>query len=396
MQFVDEATIQVEAGRGGKGACSFRREKYIPMGGPDGGDGGDGGDVILEADVALNTLIDFRYQSRYRAEPGASGHPKNMTGRGGADLVIRVPSGTTIVDEDTLEILGDLPEPGSRLIVARGGQHGFGNTRYKSATNRAPRKTTPGFPGEIRRLRLQLKVLADVGLLGMPNAGKSTLLARVSASRPKIADYPFTTLTPNLGVVRLGDEHSFVMADIPGLIEGAAAGAGLGTQFLRHLARCRVLLHLVELAPLDGSDPIDNARAIETEVAAYSPTLMRRPRWIVLTKADVVPSDELDRITRAVQTAFDAQRTFVVSAVSGDGVATLLDALMRHIDSTRDALTNDPDLSAAEATLDSDIAADVLRQSLLRRPQRPLAADSDVAAEEEADTDAVDVIYRAD
>ncbi len=395
MQFVDEATIQVEAGRGGKGACSFRREKYIPMGGPDGGDGGDGGDVILEADVALNTLVDFRNRSRYRAEHGASGHPKNMTGRGGSDLVIRVPSGTTVVDEDTLEILGDMPTPGSRLIVARGGQHGFGNTRYKSATNRAPRKTTPGFPGEIRRLRLQLKVLADVGLLGMPNAGKSTLLARVSASRPKIADYPFTTLTPNLGVVRLGDDRSFVMADIPGLIEGAASGAGLGTQFLRHLARCRVLLHMVELAPPDGSDPIENARAIEAEMAEYSPTLMRRPRWIVLTKADVVSSGDLERIVRSVQSAFPSRPTFAVSAATGNGVTALLDALMRHIEVTRESLANDPDISSADVTLDADIAADVLRQSLLRRPQRPLAADLD-AATDAAELESVDVIHRAD
>ena len=393
MQFVDEATIQVEAGRGGKGACSFRREKYIAMGGPDGGNGGDGGDVVLEADAALNTLIDFRYQSRYRAENGASGHPKNMTGRGGADLVIRVPSGTTVVDEDTLEILGDMATPGCRLIVARGGGHGYGNTHYKSSTNRAPRRTTPGFPGEARRLRLQLKVLADVGLLGMPNAGKSTLLARVSASRPKIADYPFTTLTPNLGVVRLGDERSFVMADIPGLIEGAALGAGLGTQFLRHLARCRVLLHLIEVAPLDGSDPIENAHAIEAEVASYSPTLMRRPRWLVLTKIDVTSADEVERVMRRLRSAFGERPAFAISAVTGDGIDALLRALMRHIEDTRESLASDVDLSAAEAALDAEIASDVLRQSLARRPQRPLAHDIDV--DDDDDTD-VDVIYRAD
>jgi len=394
MQFVDEATIQVEAGRGGKGACSFRREKYIPLGGPDGGNGGDGGDVVLEADAALNTLIDFRYQSRYRAESGASGHPKNMTGRCGADLVIRVPSGTTVVDEDTLEILGDMATPGGRLVVARGGGHGFGNTHYKSSTNRAPRKTTPGFPGEMRRLRLQLKVLADVGLLGMPNAGKSTLLARVSASRPKIADYPFTTLTPNLGVVRLGDERSFVMADIPGLIEGAAMGAGLGTQFLRHLARCRVLLHLIEVAPLDGSDPVDNARAIEAEVESYSPTLMRRPRWLVLTKTDVASEEDVKRVAKAMRAAFDARPMFTISAVFGAGVDALLQALMHHIEDARESLAGDDELSLAEAELDAEIAADVLRQSLARRPQRPTASDRD---DDDTDDGAdVDVVYRAD
>jgi GTP-binding protein len=392
MQFVDEATIQVEAGPGGKGACSFRREKYIAMGGPDGGNGGDGGDVILEADVSLNTLIDFRYQSRYRAEAGAPGHPKDMTGRCGADLVIRVPTGTTVVDEDTLEILGDMATPGERLVVARGGRHGFGNTHYKSSTNRAPRKTTPGFPGEARRLRLQLKVLADVGLLGMPNAGKSTLLSRVSASRPKIADYPFTTLTPNLGVVRLGDERSFVMADIPGLIEGAAMGAGLGTQFLRHLARCRVLLHLVEVAPLDGSNPVKNAHVIEAEVESYSPMLMRRPRWFVLTKTDVASPSDVNLVKEALQTEFDGHPVFAISAVTGEGVDELLRALMRHIEESRDSLASDSDVSAAEAALDAEIAADVLRQSLARRPQRP----SEHAVIDDDEDDGVEVIYRAE
>ena len=392
MQFVDEATIQVEAGRGGKGACSFRREKYIPLGGPDGGDGGNGGDVVLEADASLNTLIDFRYQSRYRAEAGSPGHPKNMTGRCGEDLIIRVPSGTTVIDEDTLEILGDMAVPGSRLVVARGGGHGFGNTHYKSSTNRAPRKTTPGFPGEVRHLRLQLKVLADVGLLGMPNAGKSTLLARVSASRPKIADYPFTTLTPNLGVVSLGDERSFVMADIPGLIEGAALGAGLGTQFLRHLARCRVLLHLVEVAPPDGSDPVDNARAIEAEVEAYSATLMRRPRWFVLTKSDTATAGDVKRVSKAMRAAFGRRPLFAISAVTGDGIDTLLQKLMNHIEASRASIAEDTDVSAAEAALDAEIANDVLRQSLRRRPPRGAQADVDGAN----DDDGVEVVYRAE
>jgi GTP-binding protein len=370
MLFVDEATIQVEAGRGGKGACSFRREKYVPLGGPDGGNGGAGGDVVLEADVALNTLIDLRYQARYRAESGEAGHGKNMTGRCGVELVIRVPSGTTVVDEDTLEVLGDLAEPGTRLVVAKGGSKGFGNTHYKSSTNRAPRRTTPGYPGETRRLRLQLKVLADVGLLGMPNAGKSTLLARVSASRPKIADYPFTTLTPNLGVVRVGDERSFVMADIPGLIEGAAEGAGLGTQFLRHLARCRVLLHLAEIQPFDGTNPIANVTAIEAEVGAYSGALLRRPRWLVLTKLDLVAPDLRRQAMGELSAAFPDRPLFAISAVTGEGIDELLGALMHHIENNRMELQTDAEMVAAEAALQADIGADVLRQSLLRRPQR--------------------------
>jgi GTPase len=395
MLFVDEATIQVEAGRGGKGACSFRREKYVPLGGPDGGNGGDGGDVVLEADAALNTLIDLRYQARYRAESGEAGHGKNMTGRRGSELVIRVPNGTTVVDEDTLEVLGDLAAPGARLVVARGGRQGFGNTHYKSSRNRAPRKTTPGYPGEARRLRLQLKVLADVGLLGMPNAGKSTLLARVSASRPKIADYPFTTLTPNLGVVRVGDERSFVMADIPGLIEGAAAGAGLGTQFLRHLARCRVLLHLAEVQPLDGSNPVANVTAIEAEVAAYSPTLLRRPRWLVLTKVDLVAAEVCEHAIEQLRAAFPDRPLFAISAVTGQGVDELLGDLMRHIEVNRVELQNDPDVVAAEAQLQADIGDDVLHQSLLRRPQRNVPPAPEAHGDGDDDGE-VEVVYRTD
>jgi len=389
MLFVDEATIHVEAGRGGKGACSFRREKYVPLGGPDGGNGGAGGDVVLLADAALNTLVDLRYQAHYRAEHGAAGHGKNMTGRDGADLIIRVPAGTTVIDDETLEVLGDLALADARLVVAKGGEPGFGNAHYKSSTNRAPRKTTPGFPGESRRLRLQLKVLADVGLLGMPNAGKSTLLARLSASRPKIADYPFTTLAPNLGVVRLGDERSFVMADIPGLIEGAASGAGLGTQFLRHLARCRVLLHLVEMQPLDDSDPLDNIAAIEAELAHYSATLLRRSRWLVLTKADLADADSRERLVARVRVAYPDRPVYVISAVTGLGVDALLRDLMTHVEAARRALEADSDASHAEAELQRSIGADVLQQSLARRSLRE-AARQDPAA------DAVEVIYRSD
>ncbi len=391
MQFVDEATIQVEAGNGGNGCLSFRREKFVPRGGPDGGDGGDGGDVVLVADGALNTLVDFRFQPLCRAEHGARGAGANMTGKRGADCVIRVPVGTTVIDEETLDTLGDLSAVGARLVVAKGGHHGLGNTRFKSSTNRAPRKTTPGGAGEVRRLRLQLKILADVGLLGLPNAGKSTLIARVSASRPKIADYPFTTLTPNLGVVRLATERSFVMADIPGLIEGAAGGAGLGTQFLRHLARCRILLHLVECAPLDGSDPAENLGIVEAELAAYSEALTERPRWVAVTKLDLLPAAEraawLERFTRAIG---GGRRVFGISAADAFGIDELVQALMVFIEGERTRLAADEEAAAADRSLTAAIGADVLAHSLARRPVR-----GNAAAPDESD-EGVEVIYRAD
>jgi GTP-binding protein len=314
-----------------------------------------------------------------------------MTGRQGEDAVIRVPVGTTVVDEETLETLGDLAVGGARLVVARGGRRGLGNTRFKSSTNRAPRKTTPGGAGERRRLRLQLKVLADVGLLGLPNAGKSTLIAAVSASRPKIADYPFTTLTPNLGVVRVGDERSFVMADIPGLIEGASTGAGLGTQFLRHLARCRVLLHVVECQPLDGSDPVENLRTVEAELEAYSPALAERPRWVALAKLDLVPAAERKSVIAAFRRRLGrGRKVYGISAVEGVGVKALVEDLMTFIEGTRAALEADPAARAAEEERAARIGEDVLRSSLARRPVKSAAS----APEDGGAAGTVEVLYR--
>ena len=364
MKFVDEAEILVEAGKGGNGCLSFLREKFIEKGGPDGGDGGDGGSVWLIADQALNTLVDFRFQPRYRAESGEGGRGRNCTGAGGSDLEIRVPVGTSVYAVETDELLGDLVTPGERLLVARGGKHGLGNTRFKSSTNRAPRKTTPGKPGESRRLLLQLKVVADVGLLGMPNAGKSTLIRAVSSATPKVADYPFTTLVPNLGVVRVGEDHSFVMADIPGLIEGAAEGAGLGIRFLKHLARTRVLLHLVDIAPLDGADPAQAAQAIIRELEQFSPTLAARERWLVLNKIDLLPDDEAAAVCDAIVAALDWQGpVFRVSAVSGKGTRALCEALMQEIEALRAREAEDADFrgqqEATQQQMEFEIRASI-------------------------------------
>ncbi|MDX1607211.1 MAG: Obg family GTPase CgtA, partial [Candidatus Competibacterales bacterium] len=325
MKFVDEVTIRVEAGDGGNGCVSFRREKYIPFGGPDGGDGGDGGSVYLRADPHLNTLADYRHERRFRAGRGRNGAGANRTGRGGADCFLPVPLGTLAYDADTSELIGDLTEPEQILQVARGGFHGIGNARYKSSTNRAPRQSKPGTPGEQRNLRLELRLLADVGLLGLPNAGKSTLLAAVSAARPRIADYPFTTLHPGLGVVRIGPLQSFVMADIPGLIEGAAEGAGLGVQFLRHLDRTRLLLHLVDVSPAsDSGDPATDVRTAERELARYSPELAARERWLVPTKLDLVPEEEREACLRQLVESLGWQGpVHAISASRQNGVRTL-------------------------------------------------------------------------
>lgn len=332
MKFVDEAEIRVEAGDGGNGTIGFRREKYIPKGGPDGGDGGDGGSVYLVADENLNTLIDYRFERFHRAERGKNGQGANCTGRGGEDLEIPVPVGTRATDKDTLEVLGDLLKHGQRLKVAQGGFHGLGNARFKSSTNRAPRQKTNGTPGEIRNLLLELMLLADVGLLGLPNAGKSTFIRSVSAAKPKVADYPFTTLVPNLGVVRLESQQSFVIADIPGLIEGAADGAGLGIQFLKHLERCRVLLHLVDLLPADGSDPIDNAKAIINELEQYSPKLAAKPRWLVFNKIDLMLEDEAQTLCDEIASALEVDNYYQISAFQKLNVDELCRDIMNYIE----------------------------------------------------------------
>ncbi len=339
MKFVDEADIRVEAGDGGNGCVGFRREKYIPFGGPDGGDGGDGGSVFLVASANLNTLVDFRYHAVYRAERGQNGAGGNCTGRAGQDRLIQVPTGTQISDADTGELLGDLTEAGQTLLVAKGGWHGLGNTRFKSSTNRAPRQSTPGKPGERRQLHLELKVIADVGLLGFPNAGKSSLIRAISAARPKIADYPFTTLRPNLGVVRVDDQRSFVMADIPGLIEGAAEGAGLGIQFLKHLSRTRLLLHVVDIAPCLGEDgPADSARKVIEELRKWGEGLDEKPRWLVLNKIDNLPPEAVDRHCQAIAEALRGDGPwFKISALTGAGLPELMYRVMDFLDAQKAA-----------------------------------------------------------
>ena len=349
MKFVDEATIDVTAGKGGTGCVSFRREKFVPKGGPDGGDGGDGGSVFLEGDVALNTMIDYRYTRRFCAENGESGRGRNCSGKSGQDLVLPVPLGTTVLDDETGEILGDIRKAGERLLVAQGGFHGLGNTRYKSSINRAPRQSSPGTEGESRKLKLELKVLADVGLLGLPNAGKSTLIRAVSAATPKVADYPFTTLIPSLGVVKVDAHRSFVAADIPGLIEGASEGAGLGIRFMKHLTRNRVLLHLVDVAPIDGSDPADAACAVVRELERFSPALAARSRWLVFNKIDLIDADALAACRERVVSALNWRGpVYEVSAVAGLHTDALCGDLMTHLEEQAAAMRSDPGAEQAE------------------------------------------------
>ena len=334
MKFVDEATINVQAGNGGHGCLSFRREKFVERGGPDGGDGGDGGNVYLVADEGVNTLADFRVARKFKGGNGQPGAGRNKTGRSGDDLDVIVPCGTLVNDVDTGEVFGDLTEAGQRLMVAEAGRGGLGNTRFKSSTNRAPRKITNGSPGEKRHLMLELKLLADVGLLGLPNAGKSTLIRSMSAARPKVADYPFTTLHPNLGVVAVGPLQSFVMADVPGLIEGAAEGAGLGIQFLKHLQRTKLLLHLVDIAPIEtGADPANDFRAIEKELVRFSEDVSEKPRWLVLNKTDLLTKADMASVHEDLvdQLSWDGP-VFETSAVSGEGTEKLAQAVMRELE----------------------------------------------------------------
>jgi GTP-binding protein len=337
MKFVDEATMRVQAGNGGRGSLSFRREKFVPFGGPDGGDGGDGGSVWLRSIEGMNTLADFRIARVFKAKSGEGGSGNDCTGRGGEDLYVDVPVGTQIRDAETDESLGDLALVGQCVKVAQGGKGGWGNTRFKSSTNRAPRQFGPGLPGEKRTLALELKVIADVGLLGLPNAGKSTLIRAVSSARPKVADYPFTTLYPNLGVVYCGEQRSFVMADIPGLIEGAADGAGLGFRFLRHLQRTRVLLHVIDLLPPDPeADPVKDARSIIAELKKFDRQLAAKPRWLVINKRDLLPDDEAEQRAQEIARRLRYRGPkFLISAATGRGTRELAEAVMQYLDSQR-------------------------------------------------------------
>ena len=339
MRFVDEAEIRVEAGDGGNGKASFRREKYIPLGGPDGGDGGDGGSVYLVATENVNTLVDFRYHSVHRAQRGENGGSRDCTGKKGEDCFVAVPPGTLVYEANTGEKIGDLTQAGQKLLVAKGGFHGLGNTRFKSSINRAPQQTSKGSAGEHRMLRLELMVIADVGLLGMPNAGKSSLIRTVSSARPKVADYPFTTLHPNLGVVRVDDLRSFVIADIPGVIEGAAEGAGLGLQFLKHLSRTGLLLHVVDIAPYESDEsPISAARKIITEVEKWSDELTQKPRWLVLNKIDNVPDDEIEALAQDIVTQLHWQGPlYTISALRNQGTQALMYDIMNFLEQQKEA-----------------------------------------------------------
>ena len=394
MKFVDEASIEVFAGKGGNGCVSFRREKYIPRGGPDGGDGGDGGSVILEGSASLNTMVDYRFTRKFRAQNGEPGKGRNCTGKAGEDVVLPVPLGTTIIDEDTEEVLGDIREAGDRLTVAQGGFHGIGNTRYKSSINRAPRQFSEGTPGESRRLKLELKVLADVGLLGLPNAGKSTFIRSVSAATPKVADYPFTTLVPNLGVVKVDAYRSFVVADIPGLIEGASEGAGLGIRFLKHLTRNRILLHLVDVAPFDESDPAEAAASIARELERFSPTLSARPRWLVLNKIDLVDSETLAERRQAIIEALDWQGpVYEIAAINGTETDRLAGDLMTAIEHLNEQEASDPELAQMELDVQEQMQFEARERIELLRAQRKAQRLADKADDEDDDHD-VDIEYR--
>lgn len=389
MQFVDEASIIVEAGKGGNGCLSFRREKYVPKGGPDGGDGGHGGSVYLIGDDALNTLIDFKYQRFYKAQNGQPGMGRQMSGRAGEDLHVKVPVGTTVIDEDTLEVIADVTEIGQVVLVAQGGRRGLGNIHFKSSTNRAPRRTTPGTEGERRNLRLEMKVMADVGLLGMPNAGKSTLIRAVSAAKPKVANYPFTTLVPNLGVVKLGMHEHFVMADVPGLIEGASEGAGLGLRFLKHLTRTRLLFHVVDVAPFDESDPVEAAKAIIHELGEFSPALSELPRWLVLNKLDLLPAEEREAKAEEIVRRLGWEGpVFRISAISADGTDALVQAAHRWLTEQRQLENEDEEAAERAREMRQRMEEEAVARTEARLGRRRKRADDD---DDDFDDDDYDV-----
>ena len=406
MKFVDEVSIRVKAGDGGNGCMSFRREKFIENGGPNGGDGGDGGSIYMMADENLNTLVDYRYTRHFDAERGSNGGSTDCTGKKGEDLVLRVPVGTTIIDSATQEVIGDLTKAGQKLMVVQGGWHGLGNTRFKSSTNRAPRQTTPGKPGEQRDLKLEMKVLADVGLLGLPNAGKSTFIRSVSAAKPKVADYPFTTLVPNLGVVSVDRWKSFVVADIPGLIEGASDGAGLGIRFLKHLARTRLLLHLVDMAPLDESDPAESAQVIIDELARFSPALAERDRWLVLNKMDQVPEGEREARKADIVARLNWQGpVYVISAISRDGTERISRDIMHYLEVRAERIAEDPVFAEELAELDQRIEDEARARLQALDDQRALRksgvrsvddVDEDDDFFDEEDDDGPEIIYVRD
>ncbi|KPW65378.1 Obg family GTPase CgtA [Pseudomonas amygdali] len=407
MKFVDEVSIRVKAGDGGNGCMSFRREKFIENGGPNGGDGGDGGSIFMVADVNLNTLVDYRYTRHFDAERGSNGGSADCTGRKGEELVLRVPVGTTIIDATTQEIIGDLTKDGQRLMVAQGGWHGLGNTRFKSSTNRAPRQTTPGKPGDQRDLKLELKVLADVGLLGLPNAGKSTFIRSVSAAKPKVADYPFTTLVPNLGVVSVDRWKSFVVADIPGLIEGASDGAGLGIRFLKHLARTRLLLHLVDMAPLDESSAPDAAEVIVNELEKFSPSLAERDRWLVLNKCDQILEEEQEARKQEIVDRLEwTGPVYVISAIAKEGTEQLTRDIMRYLEERSQRIAEEPGYAEELAELDQRIEDEARAQLQALDDQRALRrsgvksvhdiGDDDWDEEDVDDEDGPEIFYVRD
>lgn len=406
MRFVDEAVITVEAGDGGNGVASFRREKFVPFGGPDGGDGGRGGSIYIQADDDTSTLVDYRYTRKFRAERGKNGAGANCTGRGGEDVVLKVPVGTTIVDTDSGDIIGDLVEDGQRVMVASGGEGGLGNTHFKSSINRAPRKCTTGTKGEFREIRLELKVLADVGLLGMPNAGKSTFIRAVSAAKPKVADYPFTTMVPNLGVVDADRHRSFVMADIPGLIEGAAEGAGLGIRFLKHLARTRILLHIIDVQPIDGSDPAHNAKAIMNELAKFSPTLAKLPIVLVLNKLDQIAEESREEWCQHILDELQwTGPVFKTSGLLEEGTKEVVYYLMDQIEQQREREVEDPEYAAEVRAFREQLEAETREQTIaakeayraMRKAQRleSMMDDDDDFDDDEDDGD-VESIYVRD